>query len=323
MGLPRCFAIGLAAAIALLSGVADAADDAYPKRPIKIVVPWPPGGVTDIAARLFGKVLSDELGQPVVVENRTGATGRIGSEAVARSPADGYTLVWANSTSHGSVVTSKSVTYDPLRDFTPVTPLFWYSAVLVCNPAIPAKTLQELIAYARAAPKQLSIANSGIGAGNHFMAEYLGQIADLKLTHVPYRGSAQTLQDVVAGTVDCTFDGQARQQVETGSVRAFATTGAERDAQYPNLPTLQEAGIKDYQLVVWQALLGPANLPKPIQAKLFEASAKAKQKLVDEKRLGPVGLNRLDGDTQMLAKLMADEIAKYRAIAAKLSIELE
>lgn len=307
--------------LAALPGSVGAED--FPTRPIKLVVPFPPGGVTDIAARLFGGALGQELGQPVVVENRSGASGRIGTESAARSPADGYALAFGNSVTHGSLVTSKNLPYDPQADFTPIVPLFWYAAVLICNPTVPARTLTELIAYAGSKPDGLSFGNPGIGTAGHFMSEYLAQTANIRLIHVPYRGSAPLLQDIIGKRIDCAFDGQARQQVESGAVRAIATTGAERDSQYPNIPTMREAGLKDYELVIWQALFAPAGLPNKARDRLVAAAQASLQMLVEQKKLAPLGLNPLPGNASTLKNLVAAEISKYRRIAGKLSIELE
>jgi tripartite-type tricarboxylate transporter receptor subunit TctC len=312
--------LGLIAA----ASTAWSAPTGYPEHAVTLVVGYPPGGPTDIGARLFAARLGEVLKQSVVVENRAGAGGRIGTDYVARAKPDGYTLVFGNSTTHGLLSSAtKPLSYDPIKSFTPIAPLFQYTAALVCNPGIPARTVPELVAYMKQRPNGMSYGSPGIGSGAHFAGERFGAAFGLKVLHVPFKGSAPALQAVAAGDVDCSFDGAARGQIAAGTVRGFATTGINRDPSYNNLPTLNESGIKGFDLVTWQALLGPAGLPGEVREKLQAATKEVLGAPDFEARLLELGFVKVPEPPDALTAMIQAEIAKYRQMARQFGIEFE
>ncbi|MFT3820056.1 MAG: tripartite tricarboxylate transporter substrate binding protein [Rubrivivax sp.] len=309
----------------LLSALCAAASaDTYPSRPIQMIVPFPAGGVTDLGARLVAKALSERLKQPVVVDNRAGASGRIGTEAAARAQPDGYMLLYGLSVTHGMLMASThKPNYDPVQSFTPIAPLFWYGPVLICNPAVPAKNVAELVAHAKRQPDGLRYASAGIGSGVHFTMEHFAALAGIKTLHVPYRGGAPALQAVIGGQVDCTIDGAAKPHVQSGAVRAIASTGAKRDAMFPDVPTLAEAGIAGFDMTIWQALFAPAGLPPEIAARLREAVKQAVAAPGFAEQALSYGLNPMPGSAADLEKMIGAEVAKYQALAHRFQISFE
>ncbi len=313
---PLCIVLAIVPAVA--------AAQSYPNRPVKLIVPYAPGGVTDIAARLVAQKLSGALGQQVVVDNKPGAGARIGAEAVARSPADGYTLLYANSITHGTLpATSKALSYDPIKDFAPVAQLVWYASTLVCHPSVPANNVAELIALARKQPRVLSYASAGPGSGNHFSGELFNAMAGVDMLHVPYKGSGPAMQDVMAGTVSCTHEGAAKQYVDGGRVKALATTGAQRDPRFPNLPTVEEGGLKGYNMTWWQGIVAPAGTPPEILVRLVQAAQSVANDAEFKAKAYDIGLNVKAGSPAQLARVIADDIEKFRQIAAGAKLALE
>ena len=314
----------LVAALALCAAFGSAAADTYPSRPILMIVPFPAGGVTDLAARLVAKSLGEQLKQPVVVDNRAGASGRIGTEAAARAQPDGYTLLYGLSVTHGMLMASAhKPSYDPAKSFTPIAPLFWYGPVLICNPSVPARNVAELVAYAKRQPDGLRYASAGIGSGVHFTMEHFAALAGIKTLHSPYKGGAPALQAVIGGQVDCTIDGAAKPYVRSGAVRAIASTGAKRDAMFPDVPTLAESGIAGFDMTIWQALFAPAGLPPEIAARLREALRQAMAPPAFTEQALSYGLNPLPGSAADLEKMIGIEVAKYQALAQQFQISFE
>lgn len=310
------------AALALPTA-SDAATD-YPARPIMLVVAYSQGGPTDVGARLFAARLGEVLRQSVIIDNRPGAGGRIGTEWAARARPDGYTLLFANSTTHGLLSAStQPLSYDPIASFTPVSPLFEYTSALVCNPKLPVRNMADLIAYARSKPGGLSYGSPGIGTGPQFAAEAMAAAFGVKTLHVPFKGSAPALQAVIAGDVDCSFDGAARSQIAAGSVRGLATTGLRPDPTYDKLPTLDEEGMRGFDLVTWQALLGPAGMPKEVTQRLAAATAEVLKSPAFVARLHELGFNLVPGGANDLPGMISEEVAKYRKMARDLNINFE
>ncbi len=308
----------------LAGGTGVARADTYPVRPIRLVVPFPAGGVNDLAARLLAARMGESLGQQMVVENRAGAAGRIGAEVVSRASPDGHTLLFGMSMTHGMASASQTKPgFDPIRDFTPLAPLYWYSAVLICRPAVPFSTVQELIAHAKVHPGVLTYSSAGIGSGVHFFAERFSAMAGIRMLHVPYKGGAPALQAVLAGEVDCTFDGAAKPHIERGAVKAFATTGLRRDALYPDLPTLDEAGLSGFDMKIWQGLFAPRGVPGPVAEKLRAAIHDALGTPAVAAQAHKLGLNPLGGDADELARLVVEEVRKYQTLASDLRISFE
>ena len=241
----------------------------YPAKPVKVVVPYPPGGPTDIVARVVSQKLSEQTGQQFLVENRPGAGGNIGADAVAKAPADGYTLLVATTAHAINPSLFKSLTYQLLKDFGPISQLTSGPLVIVVNPALPAKNVAELIALAKAKPGELSFASSGNGQSTHLSAELFNAMAGVKMNHVPYKGSAPALTDVMGGQAALMFDTMlsAMPHVKSGKLRALAVTGAKRSPAAPELPTVAET-LPGYEAIAWNNLLAPAGTPKEVIAKL-------------------------------------------------------
>ena len=251
----------------------------YPNKPVKVVVPYPPGGATDIVARIVFQQVSEATGQHFVIENRAGAGGNIGAEAVARAPADGYTLLIATTAHAINMSMFKGLSYDVIRDFTPVTQLTQGPLVLVATPGFPANNVRELIALAKAKPDTLNFASSGNGQSTHLSAELFNLMAGIKMSHVPYKGSSPALTDVMAGQVPLMFDTMltAMPFVKGGKLKALAVTSPQRSPAAPDVPTIAESGLPGYEVFAWNGLLAPVGTPKAVIAQLSEEVKKAMQ----------------------------------------------
>ena len=252
---------------------------AYPNKPVKVIVPYPPGGPTDIVARVVFQQVSEATGQQFVIENRAGAGGNIGAEAVARAPADGYTLLVATTAHAINMSLFKGLNYDVVKDFTPVTLLTQGPLVLVATPSFPANNVRELIALAKAKPDTLNFASSGNGQSTHLSGELFNSMAGIKLSHVPYKGSAPALTAVIAGQVPLMFDTMlsAMPFVRSGKLKALAVSSAARSPAAPEVPTIAESGLPGYEVFAWNGLLAPAGTPKAVIAQLSEELKKAMQ----------------------------------------------
>jgi len=253
----------LAAAL-LAQGAAFA--QTYPDKPIRIVVPYPPSGVNDIVARALAVRVTESIGQPVLVENRPGASGKVGTEYVARAAADGYTVLVGGTGTHSiNPALNPKLSYDPVRDFAPITLLSTYSMVLVVNPSLPVATVSELIAWAKARPGVLTVASAGAGGAQHLAWEMFRLATGLEGVHVPYKGSVPALNDVVGGQVQAMIDllASAVPMVRAGKLRALAVTSSSRVASLPDVPTFAEAGVPNYVVVNWNGLFAPAGTPRP------------------------------------------------------------
>jgi len=272
--LKQAFA-GLFAAC-ILTGGAQAAGDDWPTRPITFVVPFTPGGITDNYSRPFAKILGDKLGQPVLVDNRSGAGGSIGAEWVSRQPPDGYTMLYGTSgTQAANLALYSNIHYDPIKDFVPVHGLAETPLILVINPSRPFKTVPELIAYAKAHPGQLNFGSAGAGTGTHLTAELFQVATGIKMTHVPYKGSNPALTDLIAGHVDLMFDytSDVMSFVQAGKLKALAVTGEKRLSIAPDVPTVGELGFPKAELTAWAAIFVPAKTPPAIVKRLGDAIA--------------------------------------------------
>ena len=257
------------AALALFAAASAAAQD-YPTRPIKIIVPFSPGGAVDGPTRVVANELAKRLNQGVVVENRPGAGATIGSEAVAKSPPDGYTLLLASQTNAISATLYAKLNFLPIDDFAPIGLIAREPGVLVVHPSFPAKSVQELIALAKQKPGEIHYASSGNGSGQHLFAAMFASMAGVKLTHVPYKGSGQATTDLIGGFVPVSMPGLAGMlgHIRAGKLRALAVTGEKRSPALPDVPTLAEAGVPGYSAYVWMGLLAPKATPAPILDKL-------------------------------------------------------
>ena len=308
----------------LFLGNANAQTD-YPIRPVKVIVPSPPGGGTDILARVLAQHLSKALGQPFFVENKAGAGNMIGIEFVAHAPADGYTVLVVPSTLALNSVLYKKVPYDPVRDFAPVTLAATAPNVLVVNPALPAKSLAELIALARAKPGALSYGTPGIGTSPHLSMELLKSMAGIDLQHVPYRGTAAAVTDVIGGQIAATFANAftAKPQVDSGRVRALAVSGPNRLNAFPGVPPVAEAGVPGYEAMQWYGLAVPAGTPAPIIARLHAEAAKALQSDEMKEKLALDGAQPVGSSPAEFAALIRRELEKWTRVVRAAGIELQ
>jgi tripartite-type tricarboxylate transporter receptor subunit TctC len=251
---------------------------AYPTKTVTIVVPWPPGGPSDIAARPIGKALADALKQPFIIDNRGGAGGNIGSALVAKAPPDGYTLLI---TSSAPIVINpslyKQMPFDPAKDLAPITNLLRVPLILAVHPSVPVKNLQELIAYVNAQKGKAQYASAGNGTPQHLTGEMFKSLANLDMVHVPYKGSAPAITDLVGGHVPMMFDSAIAilPQIKAGKVKAIAITGAKRSSILPDVPTFDEAGMKGFESYAWYGFFAPANTPPEIIATLNRETLKA------------------------------------------------
>lgn len=308
----------LAAAIALLALNASAQGAAtYPTKPIKIVVPFPPGGATDILARAIGAELQKAFGQTVLIENKAGAGGNPGADMVAKSPPDGYTLVMATVGTHGINMSLYSkMPYDAVKDFEPITLVAGVPNLLVVHPSVAAKNVAELTALAKAQPGKLNVASSGNGTSIHMAAELYKLMAGVDILHVPYKGSSFALTDLLGGQVQLMFDNMpsALPHVKAGKLRALAVTSPKRSSALPDIPTMDEEGLKGFDATSWFGLLAPAGTPKDIIAKLNAAAVKALATPEMRERLASQGAEAVGNTPEQFAAFIKAEIEKWAKI---------
>ena len=300
--------VAVAALQFVLSVTAQSQD--WPNRPVKIIVPFAPGGNADGMARIIGQRLGDVLGQNFVVENRTGAGGTIAVQDVARSPADGYTLLWGVQPQIVIIPAMQKVTYDPVKDLAPISVLATNPFVLVANGKLPVKTVAELVTWVKAQPGKLSYGSSGIGSVAQLAMALFLKRAGLDMTPVHYRGNAPALADVVAGHVPVMFSSlaDALPQAQGGNVRLLAISGAKRAAQVPDVPTVDEAGYQGYNVITWNGLMAPAQTPRPIVDRIAAEVARAVKDPAFAERLTKFGVDPLGNSPADFAKLIQQEI---------------
>jgi tripartite-type tricarboxylate transporter receptor subunit TctC len=290
---------------------------AYPTKTVNIVVPWPPGGPSDIAARPMAKGLTDDLKQSFIVDNKGGAGGNIGSAFVSKAPADGYTLLI---TSSAPIVINpslyKDMTFDPSKDLAPITNLLRVPLVLVVNPSVPAKNLQELIAYIKAQKGGLQYASSGNGTPQHLTSELFKTTAKLDMVHVPYKGSAPAITDVVAGHVPIMFDSTIAivPQIKAGKVRAIAIASAKRSSVLPDVPTFEEAGMKGFESYAWYGFFAPAKTPHDVIAKLNAAALKVMKGPEWQKVLAETGSENVGETPEQFGTFTKAEATKWAKV---------
>jgi tripartite-type tricarboxylate transporter receptor subunit TctC len=313
------------AATCLTLSAGQAMAQAYPTKPIKIIVPFGPGGFTDVVARILGVKLGESLGQSVVIENKPGAGSMIGTDQVAKSASDGHTLLIVSSTHVISPWIYKSLPYDPIKSFAPVTKLVDSPYVLLTNPKVPAKNVQEFIALAKAQPDKIHYASSGNGSAQHLIGGLFASMTKTQLKHVPYRSSSLATTDVVAGVVESSFAGvpNALSQVPNGRLNALAVTSAKRIPQLPNVPTMQEAGVPGYDATIWLALLAPAGTPAHIVNKLNTEIAKIMNTAETNKAMYDAGVEVSLSTPEALTQLMSSEMSKWGKVVKEAGIKLE
>jgi tripartite-type tricarboxylate transporter receptor subunit TctC len=314
----------LAFAAAACLGPAQA-QDKWPSKPITYIVPFPAGGTTDILARLIGQKLGPALGTTIVVDNKGGAGGSVGSEIASRAAPDGYTILGGTISSHAiNVSLYPKIGYDPVASFVPVSLIGTNPTVLVVNQASPYKTLQDVVAAGKA-KKALNSASAGSGTSQHLSLELLKSRAGIDITHIPYKGSGPAIQDVMAGQVDMMFDTTvvAGPHIESGKLRALAVTSAKRLPSMPNVPTVAESGVPGYEVISWQGIFAPAGTPKPIVDRLHAEVAKILREPEMQERLGKLGMQGAEMSTEQIAAFQKAEVAKWAAVIKAANIKLE
>jgi len=313
----------LSALLALGAFAAPAAHaQAWPARPVSLVVPYPPGGSADILARAVGAKLSERLGHPVVIENKGGAGTAIGAKAVASAAPDGHTLLLGTVSSQAINPAMNKVGYDPVKDFVAVAPLAAIPFVLVAHPSVTANSVADVIAMAKAAPGKVAYASAGPGTSNHLAGELLAGSAQVNLVHVPYKGSAPALNDVLAGHVPLMFDliATALPNVQSGKLKALAVTSRERSALLPNVPTARESGLRDYEVTAWFGVFAPAGTPAPVVTRLNTELTAVLGAPDMQKRLRELGAEPETGGVDAYNRFAREEAGRWTALIRKLGL---
>lgn len=316
---------GLAGAGLALSVSGAFAQD-YPKRTITMVVPFAAGGSTDLVARILAQKLTEQMGVSVVVENRAGAGGNIGAAAVAKAEPDGYTVLYGTISTHTlNPLMAKKSAYDPVKDFEPVALVGSIPNVMVVHPSVPAKTVSELIAAAKADPAKYSYASSGVATPLHLSGEMFNKMAGTQMAHVPYRGAGPAMNDLVAGQVPVMFDNlpTSVEQIKAGKIRALGVTTKERVKQMPEIPTLDEQGLKGYETYSWQAIFAPAKTPKPVVEKLNAEILKALKDPGLLARLDELTMTVTPSSPDALGKFVSDQLATWAPITKATGVQLD
>jgi tripartite-type tricarboxylate transporter receptor subunit TctC len=305
----------LVIAFALLPLVATA--QPYPSKPVRIIVNFPAGGVADIYARIIGAKVQESWGQPVVVENRTGGGGNIGADAVAKSAPDGYTLNMSAIGPHAvNVSLFSKMPYDPVKDFAAIALVLEAEGLLVVHPTVPANNIAELIAYARANPGKLTFASAGPGTASHLAGELFKTMAKVDMLHIPYKGNVPAITDLLAGQTNMMFDNipSALPHIKSGRLIALATTGAKRDPALPDVPTIAEAGVANYESGVWFGIMVPTGTPHDIIMKLNSAAVQATKSPEFIKRMTDLGYSIIPGSPEDMTRMLKAEVARWTPI---------
>jgi tripartite-type tricarboxylate transporter receptor subunit TctC len=308
---------GIALAVVLFAVPGAVTAQTYPAKAIRLIVPSTPGGSVDTIARTLGPKLTERWGQQIIVDNRSGAGGAIAAELVARSAPDGYTLLIGTIASLGTNVSlQKKLPYDPVKDFAPVTLVATQNLLLLVHPSVPAKSVRELVRLAKAQPGTLTFASAGNGTGSHLSGELFKMLAGIEMLHIPYKGVAPALVDVVSGQVSLTFPSilSSLPQMRAGRLRGLAVTGAKRSAAVPELPTMQEAGVNGYESATWYGIVAPTGTPQDVVMKLnAEIVAVLKQPEIRE-RLSREGADPVGSSPQEFGAFIRSEIEKWRKV---------
>ena len=303
-------------ATGLLPGTALAA---FPDKPIKLIVPVPPGSGVDAVSRALGQAMGESMGVQVVNEYKPGASAVVGSEALAKSPPDGYTIMMGYTAHSTNPLFNANVPYDTLKDFTTVMYVCYIPTVLMVHPSLPVSTVPELIAYMKAKPGNYTYASGGVGATAHLCGELLKQVSGVDIQHVPYKGNAPALNDMLGGHVTMMFDivSTGLPQVQAGKLKALAVTSAKRSKDAPQIPTMLEQGFKDFDVVGWYMLLAPANLPPDVLARLNSEANKALKNPGVHDKLSALGFETVGGSPEDANKFLRSEMTKWAAVVAK------
>jgi tripartite-type tricarboxylate transporter receptor subunit TctC len=312
--------------LALIVTAVTAGAQSYPSHPVKVIVPWPPGQATDIAARMLALKLQESLGQPFVIDNRPGAGGSLGSAIAATSPADGYTLLAASSGPISIMPSLQKLTYDPLKDFVVIGLITRNPYALVVNPSFPANNAKEFVELLRKNPDKYTFASSGTGATAHLLAELFNSMAGIQARHIPYKGSGPALTDVISGEVNYTIETVASTvgHVRAGRLKALGVSTARRAAALPEVPTLAEAaGLPDYDAAAWIGYAAPAGIPRDVLQKLAGEMRKALQSAELKEKLLNAGLDPVDSTPEEMPAFMRKEQERYAGVIKSANIKAE
>jgi len=308
----------------VLALAAASAHAAYPERAIHLIVPYPPGGLTDAVARAVAKALSDRVQQPVVVENIAGGGGNIGADKAAKSPADGYTIFIGNNATVGlNTLVYKQLAFDPLADLAPIMLIAESQTVLVVNPALPVKNVAELIALAKSKPGQLNFGSTGTGGLSHLVGELFNSAAGIQMTHIPYKGTGPALTDLLGGQIQVMFNDTSLPHIQSGKLRALAVTGAKRWPQLPDVPTLAELGMPGYETYNWFGVLAPAKTPAGIVARLNRELLAIMQDPAMKAWMESRGAEAVTSSPEEFAAYIKKDLAKWTRVVKEVGITAE
>jgi len=296
----------------------------YPSKPVKIIVAFPPGAVTDTTSRLIAPRLTAVLGQPVIVENKPGAAGVIGTEAALKAPPDGYTLTMISS-AYTTAPALHRINFDPIGDITPIIQISRMPFVITANPGLPVKNVQELVALAKAKPGKLNFASAGQGSPSHLAAELFATRTGIKMNHIPYKGGGQSITDTIAGQTDLFVSplATALPHVKAGKLRGIAVASNQRSAAAPDIPSAAESGLPDYEVLLWVGLAGPKGLPRPIVDRIHTEVTMALKSHETGERLRADGSSLADGTPEQFLATIKKEIALWREVAREAGVRPE
>jgi putative tricarboxylic transport membrane protein len=326
MSAMRTRKLAFALALAAAAPTASVQADDYPARPIRLIVPFAAGGAADSVARIVGKRVGEALGQTFVIEDRGGGGGIIGTELVKNADADGYTLLLGQS---GPISINPGIyqklSYDPEKDFAPITMMTSYPYIVVVNPSLGVKTLQELVALAKSKPGQLNYGTAGVGSSNHLATELFNSKAGIKLTHIPYRGTSLAVADLIAGQVQVVFADpvSALSQVNAGTLIAIAVTSRQRSPVAPNVPTIAESGYPGFDAIAWHGIMAPAGTPPAILGKLNAEIVKALKDPQTAKLIEAQSIQIVGSSPEAFASFIKQDVAVWRDVAREASIEVK
>jgi len=313
--------LGLAATL----GGSASAQSSYPDKPIRLIIPFAPGGTTDVVGRIVADGMAKELGQPIVVVNQGGAGGSIGARELSRAVPDGYTIGLMNVSTHGTNGAVKKLDYDMLKDFTAIAKLTSFPGVIVVNPKFEGNTYEKFMSLMKANPGKYAYGSSGAGGATNLAMEQFKMMTGLNITHVPYRGSGPALSDVVSGQIPMMLDAlpSAMSFIKAGRLTPIGLAATQRSAQLPNLPTFDELGVKGYAPDFWNGIMGPANLPAGIQATLHDAIVRTLARQDIKKRLEALGASVATGTSEDLARQIRDDAQVWKKVADFANIHLD
>ena len=323
----HCFRPVLLAALcgALPAANAAAADSSYPTKPIRLIIPFAPGGGTDLTGRAIAQKLSESLGQTVVADNRAGANGTIGADLAAKAPPDGYTISMISSSHSVNPSLMKRLPYDLITDLTPITQATTQPYALVLHPSVPAKSVKELIALAKAKPGMLNYGSSGTGGLSHLSGALFSHLAGIEINHIPYKGGSPAMIDVISGQIQMLFSTilQSHAHIAAGRLRPLAVTTAKRSRAMPDLPTMAEAGVKGYEVAGWYGVVGPAHLPRPIVTKLNQEIVRALKMPDVGEKMAADGSEPVGSTPEQFGAHIKAEVAKWRDLIQKSGIRAD